>query len=106
MANDSDFSMVERVARAICAETGCIPDAMIGPNETLTNTGLGFSGFGDSKSHAQWEFYKAEARAAMRAMREPTEAMLVAGDDWLTNADCRTEASAVWRSMLGSALSS
>lgn len=73
-------SMVERVARAICAETGCIPDAMIGPNETLTKTGLGFSGFGDSKSHAQWEFYKAEARAAMRAMREPTEAMCIAGD--------------------------
>ena len=78
----SDESMVERVARALAVN-------MFGRD-----------------SEEGWRQLEGAARAAIAAMREPTEAMLVAGDDWLTNADCRTEASAVWRAMLDSALSS
>ena len=80
----SDESMVERVARAFMGQYW--PEGR--------------------EPHPVPEGVLVATRRAIAAMREPTEAMLVAGDDWLTNADCRTEASAVLRAMIDSALSS
>lgn len=68
--------MVERVARAI---------AQI---------------YGDEVDTAEFE----AARAAIAAMMTPTEAMIKAGDEWLVNADCRTEASQIYRSMIRQAV--
>lgn len=58
--------MVERVARAICASMGYAPD-MDASQEFTNRTG------------PMWMAYIQEARAAIGAMREPTEAMVEAG---------------------------
>lgn len=56
-------SMIERVARAICGTT---------------------SGTGDDH---QWKMFLDEARAAIEAMREPTDAILAATEDVVTGHD-------------------
>jgi hypothetical protein len=76
--------MVERVARAICAK-----------NATL-----------------DWREYRDEAKRAIAAMREPTNAMIEAGVEILEpsehavyGSDCYgSEAHGVWRAMIDAAL--
>jgi len=58
--------MVERVARAIAAADGNDWDVMSGSYH----------------GREQQMFYARQVRAAIAAMREPTEAMLVAARDW------------------------
>jgi hypothetical protein len=93
--------MVERVARAICVSEGAVdPD-------------------GSFEGVAHWERYDAEARAAIEAMREPTEAMMQAVTDfavqhdlpwWWDETIARSEGSlqpgpGVWSVMIDAALS-
>lgn len=65
--------MVERVARAQCAAFG------LDPNYQLTDPKTG-------KVTVQWQLHEKMARAAIMAMREPTDAMghagLIADGDW------------------------
>lgn len=83
--------MIERVARAICAAKGDDPD------EPCEDWMTEFSG---------WRGYQESARAAIEAMRDPTEAMIEAGamvDNW-----CQSEGQAaqpdVYRKMIDEAL--
>lgn len=73
--------IVERVARALCKLTGRDPDNEVvvrydtvvgyGPVKTVSTT----------KTIKAWELYNAQARAAIEAMRHPTDAMITAGYD-------------------------
>jgi hypothetical protein len=85
--------MVERVAKAICVSEGAVdPD-------------------GSFEGVAHWERYAAEARAAIEAMREPTEQQVAAGivqarectDNWTAAGSCVAEH--VWAAMISAALS-
>jgi hypothetical protein len=58
------MEMVERVARAICKADGRDPDS------DFTSGNATFPA---------WQAYQSRARAAIEAMREPTEAMIEAG---------------------------
>jgi hypothetical protein len=60
------MEMIERVARALCVLHGINPDAIA----DLTH------------GPALWNRWKSDAVAAITAMREPTEGMLVAARDW------------------------
>lgn len=55
--------MIERVARAICRAGIC------GPRDHL-----------NEQEDRNWRKFELEARAAIAAMREPTEAMITAAD--------------------------
>ncbi len=57
--------MVERVARALCRHYGVDPDEV----------------HGSPIIDRWWEAYCDDARAAIAAMREPTEVMIAEGDD-------------------------
>ena len=88
--------MVERVARAICAEGVSCTVGSFSPDsrETLTGEPL-------------WRSYVSSARAALAALREPTEAMSKAGDRAALAEgahDCEVRMSAVWRAMIATAL--
>ena len=78
-------NMVERVARAICLADGEDPD------ERCEDWMQEFSG---------WRGYVESARAAIAAMREPTEAMLEAG----RSTPPRTRCLEVYRAMIDEAL--
>lgn len=64
--------MVERVARAICALAGVNPDG--------TNGGT-WDGGSLPRGEPAWTAWRDEARTAIAAMREPTEAMVSAGQE-------------------------
>lgn len=91
--------MVERVARAICTEQpGCkIGGRSPDDRNTLRGTPL-------------WMSFASEARAAIAALREPTEAMidaawpLVADSLGADRAASREIATAVWIAMIDQAL--
>jgi hypothetical protein len=60
------MTMIEQVARAICKAHGAFdPDAL-------------------TKSVVAWKYYIPEARAAIAAMREPTDEIRRAGDEMLS----------------------
>lgn len=56
--------MIERVARALCTKAGEDPDLETPYHPKVTHL---------------WQHYRQSARAAIEAMREPSEAMLIAG---------------------------
>jgi hypothetical protein len=58
------MEIIERVARALCRAAGHSPD-------DPTKTG-----------ELRWMFWRSDAIAAITAMREPTDGMLVAARDW------------------------
>jgi len=83
-------SMIERVARAICATY-----------------------YGKPDRDGNWMAFLKEARAAIEAMQEPTDAMTEAGaglddDDWddspIGFASAKGEARATYRAMIATAL--
>lgn len=94
---DAQNEMVERVARALCIADGCDSDH-------ISNDAL-------DEGRALWTCYADAARAAIDAMREPTEAMLAASpvvgtgldDDgkWAVNT---RPAKDVWSAMIDAAL--
>lgn len=87
--------MVERVARALCSEDGRDPEG-----DDCWNFGRDHS-----IKKKNWEAYVGGARAAILAMREPTDAVLKAGaahwdDDWCSE----TNALNMWNGMIDEAL--
>lgn len=82
-------SMIERVARAICRA------GISGPKDHL-----------DEQENRNWRKFVPEARAAIKAMRDPTEAMLEAVDcggdkkEWLSG----KAAIAIFQRMIDGAL--
>jgi hypothetical protein len=65
--------MIERVARALCTADGCSPDAILG----IVPSGGSVPSAGIARP--VWRSYIDKARAAIVAMREPTNDMLNAG---------------------------
>jgi type II secretory pathway component PulM len=62
----TDMTMIEKVARAICKTHGAFdPDAL-------------------TAGVAAWKYYIPEARAAIAAMREPTDEIRRAGDQTIS----------------------
>lgn len=70
------MKMVERVARALCREAEEMTTQMNGEQCWRT---LGFPSL-EAWTAAVWPNYVPAARAAIEAMREPTEAMVAAYD--------------------------
>lgn len=64
-------SMVEKVARAICAAQG------VGPDEPLAS----FESDIGRREQPAWQLYRYEARAAIEAMKYPTPEMLKASGE-------------------------
>ena len=79
--------IIERAARAICDRYGYDPDS---------DDQLGFAEVGD----VNWNMFEDDARAVLRAIREPSEGMVEAGGaggDW-------PHARETWVSMIDAAL--
>ncbi len=85
-------SMIERVARARCAEQGINPDA---PFRNLV---------GDKQRIVNWQAWTGEARAAIEAMREPTDAMIDAGAVAEGDGNLEAQARNLWAAMIDAAL--
>lgn len=89
--------MVRRVARALCKAAGYDPD-----------TTEDICVHGDPESHYLWAKYRVRARAAIEAMREPTELMISEGESACSlgiGKPCDDEAlPRVWRDMVDAAL--
>lgn len=85
-------SMVERVARAICKADGHDPGVVCDINV-----------LGDPDAGAAWAGYRKHARAAIEAMKEPTEYMVDAGASG-SGEDSSGVAIGAWRAMVESAL--
>jgi len=89
--------LVERVARALCTESGMPPDyihyegGLIAPDQPFVPK--------DPKPN--WTRFVKEARAALSAMREPTDAMLDAGWKGFGEGE---ECEPVWQAMIDAAL--
>ena len=97
--------MIERVARALCTADGCSPDAILG-----IVPAVGSVPSADIATPA-WRSYVDKARAAIVAMREPTNDMLDAGAFYFSDRDPgptleteRSLARSTFRSMLEVAL--
>lgn len=91
--------MVERVARAICAVTNI---AMMGVTEIVLDNPdyiIPAHKTTDKIPVARWTLYVDQARAAIAAMREPTDDMLARGE--IHNGLIRG-----WRAMIDHALKS
>ena len=78
-------SMVERVARAICEARGINPENPTGrriecdPDKADNLHTTGASNIASSRMVRAWEQFEDHARAALEAMREPTEEMFEVG---------------------------
>lgn len=81
--------MVERVARVLCIATGDDPDHLA----AVMDAGVRLHRFGvQDEAKYLWQYRVKEARAAIEAMREPTEAMCKAGGDLHTHEQaCATD---------------
>ncbi len=97
--------MVERVARVICASVGDDPDAI---GDTPVCPMCGHDSQMAVRDHAfpRWVAYIDQARAAIAALRVPTDAMTLAGaasygkQDWFYV----LEAAGVWQAMIAAIL--
>ena len=100
------MEMVERVARAIAERNGDNYDEIPKHKPDWTQSGGMFAGrFRDVNEPYQTD-YEDMAEAAIEAMREPTEAMLKAGDvpGWDDSVTVGHSAE-VWEAMISAALS-
>lgn len=86
------ISPLERAARAVCDRYGHDPDSD-------DQVGLGEPG------DVNWNMYEDDARAVMQALREPSEAMVRAGDSQTPDYEQQTaNVYDVWQAMLDAAL--
>lgn len=96
--------MIERVARAICVAMGHDPD---GPSSDVYVEG-------DPDAGTSWAGYRNAARAAIEAMREPTDEMSYAGfqvNKWVNRDKISVGRVSIapelaWQAMINTALSS
>lgn len=86
---------LERAARALCTLDGKEPD--VGEPFDVEAQPFG----GPASSEPSWLSYRDAARAVLQAIREPSDAMLDAGDIW-TNEQCSPDA--IWQAMIDAAL--
>lgn len=86
-------SMIERVARMICANQGGDPDAI------TYGEGAAWG-----KSWTGWQAYANEAREIIAAMREPTDDMVDAGEATADRPCLCMSARYAWRAMIDEAL--
>jgi hypothetical protein len=86
-------SMIERVARAICIATGLEPDGKYRSSD---------EGDGTAPHEFQWHAFQPEARAAILAMREPSDAML--SDRVIREHGYAGDIDLVWRALIHLAL--
>lgn len=84
--------MIERVARAIC-QAG---DSACDPSDVAY--------LGGGKDGPLWQAYVPEAKAAIEAMREPTEAMAFTGGNVVVDEDMSIVGKDVWQAMIDAAL--
>lgn len=100
---------IEAVARALCAAKGQNPDEIrLFVFSRVVGYGAGISPAVKPEcfSRPSWYTFESEARAAIAAMREPTEAMLEAGGEaWIAYTGDDHEYEIVWRAMIDFALS-
>lgn len=92
------MNIIERVARAICrASNGGDP---VSEDSDLTGLKPGDAGF-----CPEWVFYRGDAIAAIKEMREPTDKMIEAGSGalWASD-DSPNDAVACWQAMIDAAL--
>ena len=70
--------MIERVAKALCVADGFDPDGLIA-----------YAKAGRPEAVEDWKQYQRRARAAIKAMREPTRAMMdcLYDEDWPADAE-------------------
>ena len=98
--------IIERVARALCTADGCSPDAIVGIVPEVLSVPP------PDIAMPAWRNYVDKARAAIVAMREPTDDMLEAGAFYfLSDRDAgptldpeRNLARSTYRAMLETAL--
>lgn len=102
---EREMTMVERVARAIC-RVDLIAIAME-ENISLSPNGL------DASLDKEWRKAIPNARAAIEAIREPTQTMVKHGEDAIELSDgagvtyeflSRDEIGEIWQSMIDAAL--
>ena len=86
--------MIEKVARAMSVALGEEPD---GSNHTWDGSLI--LGINGPVEYKNWEGYKAAAKAAIEAMREPTDKMLKAA-----MAETATDLKTEWQAMVDAAL--
>lgn len=92
--------MVERVARRICRA------AIMGVRTIEGEPNLAESGMLDRLVEDKWEAYAPIARAAIEAMREPTNEMIAAGydEEKVGYGPDGVPAELVWEAMIDAAL--
>jgi hypothetical protein len=101
--------MVERVARAIAADWNVDPDALVAATvpEFLSHPRLGVYGAylkaADDSYMPAWRLFLSMARAAIRAMREPTSDMSALASE-STDSLSQYSAMTVWQIMIDEAL--
>ncbi len=99
-------NMVERVARAICTSRLIDPDSTVYYGVPLQVTASAYTPIGEP--FPAWRLFISEARTAVAAMREPTEAMLDAGGSALSgmtfNDYPRKQDAALWQAMIDAVL--
>ncbi len=100
--------MVERVARALCSAKGRDPDRKVeGDRRLFAEREIedGVMVPDDILFEPMWMAHQREARAAIAAMREPTEAMTDHFGDWMGDAPKDHEtARELWREAIDTAL--
>lgn len=102
--------MIERVARALAANDGC---KITGPSRHKASDEFQWDvghKYMDRYVEAHWREHVHAATFAIEAMREPTDAMLIAGakyhhDNWrVTHVREDTNGELIWQEMIDEAL--
>lgn len=97
------MTLIERVARVLCAHA--LRGTSQTPDDVVVYSDQGMEG--RSITFPRWEWHTEAARAAIAAMREPTEAMAAAGSEAADEQDkyfCYDASPMVWRDMIDAAL--
>lgn len=100
MAETKEMSAIERAARALCAFDGKDPDEDY-RHDPVTGITIDIA----DDSPARWTIYQGKAKAVLRALREPSEAMIKAGHTATERQfDLTAAYTAIWREMINAAL--
>lgn len=95
--------MIERVSRALARSVGGTVYHAQGERPEFQWQRVGAHSL-DDYVETRWRHTTNEARAAIEAMREPTESMWAAGDDLVPFGSDVADPSAVYRAMIDEAL--
>jgi hypothetical protein len=87
-------TMIDRIARSLCVSAGDNPDGATCDVYVP----------GDPDAGKVWASYRASARAVLVAMRQPTSAMLKAGEDDMNPWSNDVHLPHIWETMINAAL--